>query len=44
MIVSGRYAFGDGAETGDRLAVVHRVFAPLTGLVLDVAMTDAPGR
>jgi trans-aconitate 2-methyltransferase len=42
MIVSGAYAFGDGAEAGERLAVVHRVFAPLTDGILDLATTDAP--
>jgi trans-aconitate 2-methyltransferase len=42
MIVSGPYALGDSAEAGDRLAVVHRVFAPLTEVILDVAVTDAP--
>jgi SAM-dependent methyltransferase len=40
--VSGPYAFGDGAEARERLAVVHRVFAPLTDRILDLAMTDAP--
>ena len=40
--MTGRYAFGDGAEAGERLAVVHRVFAPLTDEVLDLAMRDRP--
>ncbi len=41
--MSSSYAFGDGAEAGDRLAVVHRVFAPLAQRLLDEAMTGEPG-
>ena len=40
--MSGPYAFGDGPEAGERLAVVHRVFAPLTDRILDLAVTDPP--
>ena len=36
------YAFGDGAEAGDRLAVVHRVFAPLAERLLADAATSEP--
>jgi SAM-dependent methyltransferase len=40
--VSSPYAFGDGVEAGERLTVVHRVFAPLTDRILDLAMADTP--
>ena len=36
--MSGPYAFGDGTQAGERLAVVHRVFAPLTDHILDLGV------